>query len=293
MDAFTRNMDPGGGCVSSFGANDGGASAGAGDMGADGAGVGDAGADRVGAGADNAGVDGVSADRVGAGADDAGGDDAGADRVSAGADDAGADADRVGADGTGADGALANDAGADDAGGGAIPWYATAAVDRCRNPALRPVPEGEIEELDEDLREWDVTRVREDPRRLRPAVDPRAASSCVAVEVGRALKARRWAVGESQEAYGRRTGRDQARVSRLERGLRDLTVRELVELSLETGRSIRINVFPDEECAGLSGERVADVRLADSGFLRVGVGRAPVEERRTSPVGHRLPWTIS
>lgn len=165
-----------------------------------------------------------------------------------------------------------------------------------RNPALRPVEEHEVEELDDVDPDADwVTPPA--PRSRNPAVlgrsDPQASDSrrsdprtsdprrstaaaegaaLVARAIGRALKADRWALHLSQAAYARRSRRSQGSVSKLERGRSPLAMQEVIELALETGRSIRLEVVPDREAFGSGEEMVHSVQLGADGYVAVAVG---------------------
>lgn len=150
-----------------------------------------------------------------------------------------------------------------------------------RNPALRPVEEHEVEELDDVDPDADwVTPPA--PRSRNPAVpgrsDPRRSTAAaegaalVARAIGRALKADRWALHLSQAAYARRSRRSQGSVSKLERGRSPLAMQEVIGLALETGRSIRLEVVPDREAFGSGEEMVHSVQLGADGYVAVAVG---------------------
>lgn len=154
-----------------------------------------------------------------------------------------------------------------------VPWFAWPTHPGDEAIALRPVPEDEIEELDEIGPDdgW-VT----DPRlRIVPRSDRIDGAALVARAVGRAVKAHRWSLRLSQEAYGRRTGRRQGTVSRLEAGRLPLSVADLVELALETGRSVRIHVLPDDGAADGTIERIETTPLGSAGSVRLAVGTPP------------------
>jgi transcriptional regulator with XRE-family HTH domain len=155
-------------------------------------------------------------------------------------------------------------------GGLTIPPYARAVDEDAKRVALRPVEEHEVEEPDEfdpeELRAWGP------PRPERP--DPLEGDRLIALAVGRAVKAHRRSLRLSQADYGRRSGLDQAAVSRLERGLRPLSVQDLVRIAADTGRSVRIHVFPDDGALSAD-ERVDITSLGSAGSVRVAIGRAP------------------
>jgi transcriptional regulator with XRE-family HTH domain len=152
-----------------------------------------------------------------------------------------------------------------------VPWFATPVPPGHGYPALRPVPEDEIEELDE-LPPW-YPNMPEPPPAERPGGRAEACA-LVALAAGRAIRARRRELRLSQAAYGRRTGRTQGTVSRLERGRLALTVSDVVRIALETGRSIRMDVVPDDAARGNAGRR-DQMRLGHAGSVRVQVGPAP------------------
>lgn len=191
-----------------------------------------------------------------------------------------------------------------------LPWYAVPVLTTSRNPSLRPVTEGEYEELDDDPGWWPSAAAggtndqgdrspdhRPSPAGSDPAGnpplaagtraagDPAGGARAVAVAVGRAVKARRWAAHESQKAYAARTGRDQGRLSRLERGLSRLSVEDLVAIAAETGRTIRLQIVPDGIDVDAGGERVDAARLGDDGSVRVAVGPAPPGDARWRGIG--------
>ncbi len=183
----------------------------------------------------------------------------------------------------------------------AVPWYTTALEPGVGREALRPVRGDEVEELDDDLSAFDLTAwwLRPDGHRAvatpgppRP-VSASAASLHVARRVGPAVKARRWRLGESQELYARRTRRAQSLVSVLERGRRPLSVTELIEIAVETGRTVRLDILPDASALDPATEHVTQTPLGASGVVRVAVGRAPDPTGDAPGVGYRLPYTIS
>jgi DNA-binding XRE family transcriptional regulator len=152
-----------------------------------------------------------------------------------------------------------------------VPWFATPVPEQ-GNPALRPVPEDEIEELDE-IGPWELRPARRRPVELR-IWDPHHGSGLVAGAVGRALKAHRWSLRLTQREYARRTGRGQGTVSRLERGSSPLSVPDLIELAFETGRTITVQVMPDNTRVAERGP-VEYLRVGTNGSVRVSVGAAP------------------
>lgn len=166
-----------------------------------------------------------------------------------------------------------------------VPWFAWRTRPGDEAIALRPVPEDEIEELDElgPLDGW-VT----DPR---PPVVPREdrldGAALVSRALGRAVKAHRWSLHLTQEAYGRRTGRRQGTVSHIENGHAPLSVADLVDLAVETGRSVRIDVFPDDGAATAENERIDVTTFGMAGSVRIAVGAAPVV--RPAPTARSTP----
>lgn len=161
-----------------------------------------------------------------------------------------------------------------------LPPWAVRRVPRMNgDEALRPVQEDEYEELDEDLSAWDPTSAAgryaaADPPAIRPA-GPSKGAGIVHAALGRAVKRRRWALHESQDAYARRTGRSQGMVSRLERGRKDLSVRELIALAQETGRTVRLQIVPDGTVVEVSREVTTSARLGTDGSVRVALGPDP------------------
>jgi hypothetical protein len=211
-----------------------------------------------------------------------------------------------------------------------VPWYAVAVPPGPRNPALRPVPEDEPEELDETFAAWDVTSLGPDfrdaearamrdggsegnadervddsgtgrPRREGADSDGTPASPdawrrttrVVGAAVGRAVRIRRTELGESQAEYGRRTGRDQARVSRIERGLRPLTIADLAQIAVETGRTIRCGIVPDGASRESEGQHTQFADLVGGGTVWIVLGPRPPATNGSSEGTYRLPYTIS
>jgi hypothetical protein len=247
------------------------------------------------------------------------------------------------------------------AGTSAVPWYATPLEPGVRREALRPVPEDEVEELDDDLSAYDLTAwwLRPDGHRAVAAIDavsgtgtrsspgvdampgtgPRAspgtgiasgpesvresrpdgpaspearpygpaspeagraargrrpltaaaASLHVSRRLGPAIKARRWRLGESQGTYARRTRRAQSLVSVLERGRRPLSLTELIEIAVETGRTVRLDILPDRAGLDVATERVTETTLGATGVVRVArpgarSGRRGARGRGPAPV---------
>ncbi|MEV4420449.1 helix-turn-helix transcriptional regulator [Patulibacter sp. NPDC049589] len=161
-----------------------------------------------------------------------------------------------------------------------LPPYAVRRAPRVNgDEALRPVQEDEYEELDEDPSAWDPTsaagrRPAADPPALRPA-GPSKGAGIVRAALGRAVKRRRWVLHESQDAYARRTGRSQGVLSRIERGRKDLSVRDLIAIAQETGRTVRLQVVPDGAVVDVSREVATSARLGTDGSVRVALGPEP------------------
>lgn len=152
-----------------------------------------------------------------------------------------------------------------------VPWFAWPVPPGERNPALRPVRDDEVEELD-DVGPDDDWLTRAEPPLPRPRAGASEGATFVSRELGRALKERRWELHLSQRVYARRTGRAQGTVSKLERGLLSLTVGELIALVLETGRVVRLHVLPDGAVDDPVRERTSVTPVGVDGSVRVAVG---------------------
>lgn len=161
----------------------------------------------------------------------------------------------------------------DDRGSTDVPWYAWPVRAGERNPALRPVREGEVEELDEEPGSADASLAPAVPADIGRVTSPAEGAAFVATELGRALKARRWALHLGQRAFARRVGWAQGKVSKLERGRQSLTVEDVIELALQTRRVVRLHVVPDGVVDDGYHERTSVTPVGDAGSVRVAVGR--------------------
>jgi hypothetical protein len=161
----------------------------------------------------------------------------------------------------------------DRAGATDVPWYAWPVPPGERNPALRPVREGEVEELDEEPGPADDVLGLAPPADLRRMNGPAEGAAFVALELGRALKSRRWALHLGQRAFARRLGWAQGRVSKLERGRQSLTVEDVIQLALETRSVVRLHVVPDGAVDDGYHERTSVTPVGDAGSVRLAVGR--------------------